>query len=55
VFDAIGRQVKELVNGNYSAGSYKVDFDAAGLSTGVYFYRLETDGFTDIKKMMLIK
>jgi len=55
VFDAIGRQVKELVNGNYSAGSYKVDFDASGFSTGVYFYRLETDGFMDIKKMMLIK
>jgi hypothetical protein len=55
VYDALGKQVKELVNGNYGAGSYIVDFDAASLATGVYFYRLETNGFTDIKKMMLIK
>lgn len=55
VFDALGRQVTELVNSSYNAGTYKVDFDASNLSTGVYFYRLETEGFTDIKKMMLVK
>jgi len=55
VFDALGREISVLVNERLSAGTYKVDFDAAGLSTGVYFYRLETNGFTDIKKMMLIK
>lgn len=55
VFDALGRQVTELINANYNAGTYKVDFDASNLSTGVYFYKLQTDGFTDIKKMMLVK
>ncbi len=55
VYDAMGRKVTELVNGQYGAGSYKVDFDAAALSSGVYFYRIETEGFTDVKKMMLIK
>jgi hypothetical protein len=55
VFDALGRQVAELVNGVYSAGNYKVDYDASTLSTGVYFYKIEAEGFTDIKKMMLIK
>lgn len=55
VFDAVGKEVATLVNGSYNAGTYKVDFDASHLSTGVYFYRLETDGFTDIKKMMLVK
>lgn len=55
VFDALGKQVAELVNGQYNPGSYKVDFDATALSTGIYFYRLETDGFTDVKKMMLVK
>jgi len=55
VYDALGRKAAELVAGNYSAGTYKVDFDASGLSSGVYFYKLETEGFTEIKKMMLIK
>jgi myo-inositol-hexaphosphate 3-phosphohydrolase len=55
VYDIIGKQVSELVNGNYNAGSYKVDFNASVLSSGVYFYKIETNGFTDIKKMMLIK
>ncbi len=55
VYDVVGKQVAELVNGQYSAGEYKVDFDASELSSGVYFYRIETEGFTDIKKMMLVK
>ena len=55
VFDVQGRVVTELVNGNYNAGSYKVDFDAAALSSGVYFYKIEAEGFTDVKKMMLVK
>jgi hypothetical protein len=55
VYDLLGKQVAELVNGQYSAGTYKVDFDAAGLSSGAYFYKIETDGFTDIKKMILVK
>jgi hypothetical protein len=55
VYDITGKQVQELVNGNYNAGSYKVDFNAALLASGVYFYKIETEGFTDVKKMMLIK
>ncbi len=55
VFDVTGRQVAELVNETLSAGEYKVDFNASGLTSGVYFYRLETGGFTDVKKMTLIK
>ena len=55
VFDVQGKQVTELVNGNYNAGSYKADFDAAQLSSGVYFYKIEAEGFTDVKKMTLVK
>lgn len=55
VYDMVGKQVTELVNGNYNAGSYKVDFNAAALSSGVYFYKIEAEGFTDVKKMMLVK
>lgn len=55
VFDITGREVTKLVNENMNAGSYTVDFDASALATGVYLYRIDADGFTDVKKMMLIK
>jgi hypothetical protein len=55
VFDAAGKQVAELVNKQLSAGTYKADFDASLLSSGVYFYKLITNEFTEVKKMMLVK
>lgn len=55
VFDITGREAAILVNENLNAGEYNVDFNASGLSSGVYFYRIETAGFTDVKKMTLIK
>ncbi len=55
VFDALGREVATLVNGNIQAGSHSVDFNASGLSSGVYFYRLVAGDFSEIKKMMILK
>jgi uncharacterized delta-60 repeat protein len=55
VFDISGKQVSELVNNVLEAGSYDIDFDASQLSSGTYFYRLETNGFSDVKKMILVK
>ncbi len=55
VFDILGREIKTLVNEMKNAGIYSVDFNASEYSSGVYFYRLETNGFSDIKRMMLIK
>ncbi len=55
VYDSRGSLISELVNGNYNAGTYEVTFDASKLSSGVYFYKLQTGGFESIKKMMLIK
>ncbi len=55
VFDVNGRQVATLVNGNLAANSYTVSFDAANLSTGTYFYRLEAGSFTSMRKMLLLK
>ncbi len=55
VYDMLGRQVSELVNGVKHAGQYSVDFNAANLSSGVYLYRLEVNGYADVKKMILIK
>lgn len=55
VFDALGRTVQILVNENKPAGKYEVQFNGSKLSSGVYFYKLESGQFTDIKKMMLVK
>jgi subtilisin family serine protease len=58
VYDIVGREVGLLVNNNKLAGNYQVEFDSkdfSGLSTGVYYYKIEASGFTDIKKMILIK
>jgi hypothetical protein len=55
VFDILGREVSRLVNEVKTPGSYIVDFDGTNLSSGVYFYKLEVNGFSDIKRMVLIK
>jgi hypothetical protein len=55
VYDMLGREVVSLVNENKVSGNYSVDFNASSLTSGVYFYRLEVNGFVDTKKMMLIK
>ena len=55
IYDISGREVAELVNRNLSAGTFNYDFDASHLSSGVYFYRISAEGFTDVKKMMLVK
>jgi hypothetical protein len=56
VFDVTGRKVAVLVDGvRKSAGSHRVSFDGSGLSSGVYFYRLEAGGQTITHKMLLVK
>jgi hypothetical protein len=55
IFDALGREAAVLVNEKQSAGSYSVEWDGTNYSSGLYFYKLECDGFTDVKKMVLIK
>ncbi|MCX6160768.1 MAG: T9SS type A sorting domain-containing protein [Ignavibacteriae bacterium] len=55
VYDMLGREVAVLVSENRIAGSHTVSFDASALQSGVFFYRLETNGFVDTKKMMVIK
>ncbi|HAY32821.1 MAG TPA: T9SS type A sorting domain-containing protein [Ignavibacteria bacterium] len=55
VYDINGKLVRELVNSELNAGSYSYSLNAADLNSGVYFYRIETNGFTDAKKFMLIK
>ena len=55
IYDVLGREVKTLVNDIKNAGSYTVEFNAGSLSSGVYFYRIETPNYSSIKKMLLIK
>jgi len=55
VFDVTGRELETLVSQTMSPGTYKADWDASKYSSGVFFYTLTTDGFTQTKKMMLIK
>lgn len=55
VYDMMGREVSSLVKQNMIPGSYKVKFDASKLTSGMYFYKLETSKFTETKKMVLIK
>ncbi len=54
-YDILGNEITTLVNENKPPGIYEIEFDAANLTSGVYFYRLEVGSFTQIKKMMLLK
>lgn len=55
VFDALGRQVASLVNGQQTKGAHTVMFNASGLSSGIYFYQLNARGFSQVRKMMVIR
>ncbi len=55
VYNILGQEVAELVGGNLRAGSHKIIFNAQGLASGVYYYRLESGGNAAIKKLLLIK
>jgi hypothetical protein len=55
VYDVVGREVEVLVNEFLEAGNFKTSWNAAGYSTGVYFYRMETSSFVQVKKMILMK
>ena len=55
VYNVIGQQVAELVNGNVDAGTHDVTFNAANLSSGIYFYTLSGNSVNITKKMILVK
>ena len=55
VYNSLGQEVVTLVNGYQTAQSYNVAFNASDLASGVYFYTLKVDNFTQSKKMILIK
>lgn len=55
VFNILGKEVATLVNEELQHGSYEVIFDGSQLTSGVYFYKITTEDFTETKKMLLIK
>lgn len=55
VFDVLGNEVKTLVEETQNPGNYSVNFDAAELSAGIYFYQLKTNSYIKTRKMILIK
>ena len=55
VYDVLGKEVASLINEVKTAGSYEFQFNGSSLSSGVYFYRLQSGNFSDTKKMFLLK
>ena len=55
IYDSLGKEITTLVNERKSSGEYEVEFNAAHLSSGVYFYKLTAGNFSSVKKMLLIR
>jgi hypothetical protein len=55
VFNSLGQEVDILVNTELSPGTYEYTFDGSGLTSGIYFYKLNSESFSETKKMLLIK
>jgi len=55
IYDNLGRVISELVNKKLNAGRYEVEWNAPGNPSGIYFYKIETNDFIDVKKMVLTK
>ena len=55
VYNILGQEVSRLVHGNMPAGNHSMKFDASGVSSGMYIYRIQAGDFIQTKKMLLIK
>jgi hypothetical protein len=55
VYNTVGEEITEILNKEYEAGYHKVEFNAGNYASGIYFYRLESKSFNDVKKLILIK
>ena len=55
VYDILGREINLLVNEKLNPGTYQAEFNGTGLSSGMYFYKLITEEYTDTKKLILLK
>ncbi|MBC8488756.1 MAG: T9SS type A sorting domain-containing protein [Bacteroidetes bacterium] len=55
IYDVLGRKVKNLVNENLSPGSYKMKWNGSELNSGIYFYKLKTEKYSEVRSMVLVK
>jgi hypothetical protein len=56
IYNTLGQVVKKLINSSeLNAGTHQIEFNAEGLSTGIYFYKLQTENYSETKKMMFLK
>jgi hypothetical protein len=55
IFDMLGKEVQTLVNGFEKAGSYELTFNGINLASGIYFYKMQSENFSELKRMILIK
>jgi len=55
VYDMLGREIASLVNEEQKPGNYEVEFNGSNLASGIYFYRIVTNNYTAVKKMLLLK
>ena len=55
VYDILGNEIAVLVNKLLKPGSYTANFDGSGLASGIYYLRLEADGYSKVRKMNLLK
>lgn len=55
IYDISGRLVETIISGNIDKGSYKADFDGTNFASGIYYYELKSEGFSQTRKMVLVK
>jgi len=55
IYDLLGREIATLVNELLSPGTYEVEWDATGYTSGVYFYKLKAENYSETKKLVLLK
>lgn len=55
VYDTKGSEIAKLLQQDLGAGNYSIKFEGKGLNSGIYYYRIDTDKYSDVKKMVLIK
>ncbi|MFA5010346.1 MAG: T9SS type A sorting domain-containing protein [Ignavibacteria bacterium] len=55
IFDILGKEIQTLVSEKHTPGLYEVFWDASAFPSGVYFYRMITDGFSETKRMILVR
>ena len=55
IFNVMGQKVETIINKDMNAGSHKVEWNASGVASGIYYYKVQANGVQEVKRMILIK